>query len=225
MRCVEFQQRWQLLLDQRRSPEDDKILRAHADGCPDCDEFLQLQTILFREVARTRSTNIPSGARSRQRWANTMLIALSVACSLLVVVVPAWRHMQRRYDGDRLNRSVVLTGQRGGISPGLWVAKTPSLAQPRVSETSPRIAPLNAVALTAEQESLRKLMQDMAARLSDVPEEKLEPLDRIAGGFRPLANTLGVAWDALRRTIPVGRGQIMHEPQAVLGWNGLQASA
>jgi hypothetical protein len=61
----------------------------------------------------------------------------------------------------------------------------------------------------------------MAAKLSDVPEEQLEPLDHIAGGFRPLANTLGAAWDALRRTIPVGRSHALNEPQAILGWPGL----
>jgi hypothetical protein len=67
-------------------------------------------------------------------------------------------------------------------------------------------------------------MHDMASKLSDVPEEQLEPLDRIAGGFRPLANTLGVAWNALRRTIPVGRVQSVNDPQAILRFSELQAS-
>jgi hypothetical protein len=48
----------------------------------------------------------------------------------------------------------------------------------------------------------------------------MESIDRIAGGFRPLATTLVAAWDAIRRTIPVGREQPSAEPQASFpAWN------
>ncbi len=246
MRCDEFQQRWQVLLDERRSPQDDEILCSHADLCEDCSELLRVQTLLFRELKRSKNaaglrsqpgrvrvaqaaadtalnarhqSGLGTNSRARRPVVNSVFIGLAVAASLLVILLPAWRHATTRDTGARSNSRVALSGRRS-LPATVWVAKTPPVSRPKTAQ----IADSQPAGLTAEQEALRKLMQDMAAKLSDVPEGQLEPLDRIAGGFRPLANTLGVAWDALRRTIPVGRSQAVQDPQAVLGWPGIQAS-
>jgi hypothetical protein len=154
-----------------------------------------------------------------------LFVGLAVAGSLLVVVIPSWRHAAMT--GVVRDRSGIAMSGRRAVPPMMWVAQTPSARRTTAPElTGPPSDQFHVKAVEAaessrpDQESLRRLMRDMAARLSDVPEERLEPLDRIAGGFRPLADTLGVAWDALLRTIPVGRSQTVSDPQAILGLSG-----
>ena len=57
-------------------------------------------------------------------------------------------------------------------------------------------------------------MEEMAARIQDVPPEQFEPLEEITGGLRPVASTLSAAWDALIRTIPLEKPAEEPNPQA-----------
>jgi hypothetical protein len=49
------------------------------------------------------------------------------------------------------------------------------------------------------------LLRDLWARIPEVAHPPFEPVDRIAGGIRPLALTLSAALDALRQSLPVAR--------------------
>lgn len=253
MRCDDFHKRWQALLDQRRSPQRDELLCAHAATCQDCSEVLRIQTLMFREIERSKGSGrmltqpdychpvrnrtsqtatmtesavtafVPrysiKALRARRQVAKSLFVGLAVAASLLVLMIPAWRLSTLRGHGARSKSRIARSAPRA-LPPTIWIAKSSSQPSAIPAESTPS----QAGGITAEQAALRRLMQNMAAKLSDVPEEQLEPLDRIAGGFRPLANTLGVAWDALRRTISVGRSPTVNDPQAILGWPGFQGS-
>ena len=43
----------------------------------------------------------------------------------------------------------------------------------------------------------------LTAQLPDVPPESLQSVDQIAGGLRPIAETLGAAFDTIRRSLPI----------------------
>ena len=228
MRCDDFQDRWQRLLDERQAPELDELLCAHAAMCEDCERILRTQTILFREIARQRPKTRPvqhastgSGgnrqlARFGRRWGKPIAFGLAIAGSMLVLLIPGVRQVLNSHSNQRTESQVANATNTGVPQTALVVH-----ARGARTESAPAGVPLEKDT-QAEKEALRKLMQDVAAKLADVPDEQLEPLDHIASGFRPLANTLGVAWYALRRTIPVKRNPSVHEPQAVIDW--LQAA-
>ena len=240
MRCADFQKRWQNLLDARQAPEQDDLLCAHAATCAECGEILQIQTIVFREIELSKSLRQPIAAsRSAARYSQTypqrysesravirnrtvraLFIGLAVAGSLLLLILPAWRFASHRSTvADRRTR----TSRPGQLPQTIWVAKPAASASERDSHSQSSDVATSRMSVS-DQEALRKLMQDMGAKMSDVAEEQLEPLDRIAGGFRPIADTLGAAWDALRRSLPVGRSPTVNEPQAIFGLPGTQAS-
>lgn len=51
MKCTDFEDRLNELLDDRRAPQDDPALQAHAESCGDCREVLAAQESLFRGMA------------------------------------------------------------------------------------------------------------------------------------------------------------------------------
>lgn len=51
MKCTDFEDRLNELLDDRRAPQDDAALQAHAEICSECREMLLAQESLFRGVA------------------------------------------------------------------------------------------------------------------------------------------------------------------------------
>ena len=65
----------------------------------------------------------------------------------------------------------------------------------------------------ADPERLGDLVQRLVRDVSDTPH--LEPVDRIAGGFRPLASTLNVALDAIWTSLrPAETAAPRRKPQA-----------
>lgn len=51
MKCTDFEDRLNELLDDRRPPQDDPALQSHAESCSECREILLAQESLFRGVA------------------------------------------------------------------------------------------------------------------------------------------------------------------------------
>ena len=209
MRCDDFQRRWQALLDERQLPEQDEQLCDHAAQCDDCREVLSIQALLFREVARSRNSpltrrpsahslvklaatapaQLPSPVQVRTGFSTAKLLfgGLAVAASLAIVILPAWRLSSSSISRSPRPNQFAHANSRGKPST-LWVAKAPeSSSDPTV--TSRHVQQSDSDRAALEQAAVRQFMYDVAAKLTDVPQDRLEPLDRIAGGFRPLANT------------------------------------
>jgi hypothetical protein len=265
MQCDDFQLRWQALLDERKSVQDDHLLAAHAAKCLDCKELLEIQSLLFDEIARVRRNNslptksspvktgfarrqadlgkaVPgisasryanaalqtekakrrqtssSNGVSRRQVANALVLGLAVAGSLLVAIIPAWKYARANRSGET-NRAVATNSSPLAMPGTIWGTRTPAGSMRNDDANPSRADVATAVPTPAEQEALRNLMQQMSDNFSHVPAKQL---DNIAGGLRPLTDTLGAAFDALRRSIPVSPSQSgsqsLSEPQAILSW-------
>src|SRR5207248_11363836 len=83
MRCREFEDRMNDLLDQRHAPERDELLVRHAGQCPDCGRMLQGQAALFAGLEVLES---PQPSR---RFASAVLAQSVDAPVAAVVVRPA----------------------------------------------------------------------------------------------------------------------------------------
>ena len=75
------------------------------------------------------------------------------------------------------------------------------------------------IAMMKKQPGLKVCAIDRSSAMQEVGAKRarqqgFEPVDQIAGGFRPLASTLNVAIDALRSAIPVVRPDAPSKPQA-----------
>lgn len=230
MECTEFQARWQLLLDQRQVPEQDLELLQHADVCSECGEVLQVQAVLFAHLPRLerRPAVLAETVTSKQRrlpsgWGVGWGVSLALAGALLVMVVPiarvAW--------STRGVKAVVQPSSAGG-----WNAQRPAwisqVARPvGVSGGATMLAlRTNSAAdpgtlSAADRESLRKTLEEMAARIQDVPAENIEPLGDITGGLKPLATTLGAAWDALLNSLPMEKGNEPQKKTPQSSWNSV----
>jgi hypothetical protein len=213
MKCDEFENRIQQLLDHRLPLADDKPIARHAVACRRCHRTLQAYQDLSlgldawdppaldagfaqRVVAIAGAAPaLPAARRSPQvRWAWA-----AVAAALLLALWPTLR------------------GWLTPVSPSpaeperVPVAKNPQQQQPSPEPASLAVAlpqlssfpaDLLSVAPKMVAEPFSPAWQEWATNLARRP---LQPMDGLADGLRPITTTLTVAIDVLRNTIPVGR--------------------
>ncbi len=208
MQCDDFETRLQSLLDDRQPPERDASLQAHAAWCERCGQLLRTQEGLMRALrsvpvhpSEDFSRRVIAEAKVGRASANQRPWALVPAA--LVALAASWL--------------IFMSGPTAQNT-----SSTPISAEPRVAE---QIRPSNSGselpqlvlsegALSQEEQldeslvALGSAVQEIFNRFSEAPFDELQSVDRITGGFRPIATTLNVAFDALRRTLP---GQAPHE--------------
>lgn len=198
MQCVEFEDRFNRLLDHRLSPDEDERLVDHAQGCAACAGLLAGQQRLFTGL-RTIGCHPPADLAERvmarrhievqsrrAAWRNigwTVLLASAASWagfSLFALRPPAQPPAVVEQPADHPPQSAA-----GG-----------SLAMQRLSAGPAR----EAERLTPEQvREYRRALEGLAAlELNDVS-ETLEP------SIRPIQSSFGLAIDALRRTLPRAR--------------------
>src|SRR5262245_55177732 len=104
MRCEAFENRLQLLLDERQCPEEDSLLVEHAADCAHCRDVLDTQAGLFdtvrdwsvcnleidlvdRVVARATAADVPAVPASRSWWrtAAGRWTTIAVAAALMLI--------------------------------------------------------------------------------------------------------------------------------------------
>lgn len=231
MQCVDFQRRLNRLLDERQRPEDDAALQAHSMACPGCRDSMagqgRLRELMAQGIAPlstnftrrivSRSMREPRLGR-RKKWIAAAIFA--TAATLVIAVLP----LARRPTFPTAFRVARFTSETPGTHSAARRPRTGSgtiaVWQPQSQRAVIISQPTLSADNTAESEDFRQLIRVLLANLPDVPNAQLEPIDRIAGGFKPLASTLSAALGAIRRTIPVGREPDPGEPQAVVpGWN------
>src|SRR4051794_19559154 len=110
MNCQEFEDRLQLVLDERCSPERDERLAEHARNCANCRETIQAQEALLEALPKSRQ--MPSGPWAKNvaadvvaaavvekeadrrrrnvdlRWVSVGLVG--VAAAVILMFSPAW---------------------------------------------------------------------------------------------------------------------------------------
>jgi len=201
MQCSEFQQRWQLLLDERERPEFDAQLRDHAEHCSGCAELLDLQEQLFIGLAATRPSapdDLADGTLARlhqsqqsygRRRRAAALISVGLAVAVLLFLYPP-----------------------AATVPPVGIGTTSAIVSvdpPSRVDFHPASSP------EMPGEDRRSLDEDISAWLRDLwlrataatqfGRMGLQPVEQFAEGFEPLASTLNVAINTLRRGMPAVR--------------------
>jgi hypothetical protein len=122
MKCTDFENRLNELLDDRLSPQDDAALLAHAEHCLDCRETLAAQESLFRGMGTlTRRTVSPE-------LAPRVLAEFNVAAPTIALPPPV--RTPRKWLPMLAAAAAILLA----VGVGIWIARRgnhqPDLAQP-----------------------------------------------------------------------------------------------
>jgi hypothetical protein len=194
MKCTDFEDRLNELLDDRRAPQDDAALQAHAETCSECREMLLAQESLFRGVAllqrRTpapelgkrvlRELNAPAPALaplpspSRRSWLPMLAAAAAV---LLAVGFSIWL-----VNRGNQTPNIAQPRDRGAHPEGLAIGTPGKRVNPKQNESlvpppqvtvkqplvvSPQTLPPQTKILTPEEhEQYRQAMASLATQLS-----------------------------------------------------------
>lgn len=178
MNCGQFETRLNLVLDQRRSPADDPALATHAAVCANCDELLADHMTLIASVARARLPRMSAGFANR-----------AVAALAPVVV------RQRRSHRVLLAACVALSSAAAmllAISI-VWKARQ---AGPSDGEQIVTTGGMTSADLIVDAPSLWSNQFAMAASGASL---RLDQVERVAPGIRPLRHSLSMIFDALRQ--------------------------
>lgn len=194
MKCTDFEDRLNELLDDRRVPQDDAALQAHAESCSECREMLLAQESLFRGVALLqRRTPAPELGKRVLRELNTPVATLApllspprrswmpllatAAAVLLAVGLSVWLVNRGNQDPN-----IAQPRDRGAHPEGLAIGTPGKRVNPKQNESltpAPQVAikpptvlsPQNLSpqtrALTPEEnEQYRQAMASLATQLS-----------------------------------------------------------
>lgn len=197
MQCDEFEQRLQLVLDQRREPREDDLLTAHARQCAECERVLRVQSRLFAALPLVRIPNLSSDFApgvlqqfnyERRRAFRIRLAAWSLAAAaVLVLCFLPWL---------RPNTDVVFSSHTnsGGHTLGLATMSADAVQGHAKLHSTQDFAAMSA-------EELHSFVRQLVAQLAD-PNSARESVNQLAVTIRPLAVTFNVAVDTLLRTLP-----------------------
>jgi hypothetical protein len=247
MKCTDFENRLNELLDDRLAPQNDASLVAHANSCADCREVLAAHEGLFRGLAvlnrRTvspelgkkvlREFNSPAAAlpplppAPRRGWLPMLATAAAI---LLAVGLSIWI-----VNRNRNPRFAIQPAPRGGhgnlaiIKPGR-VTKPQETPAPLVAQQPKVIANQPGPTHTPEEnEAYRQTMASLASQWSangqwsanpQWPQVETLNVEQYAPGIRPIRESFEVALDALLRTIPSGKKETRPTPPQALQPHG-----
>jgi hypothetical protein len=202
VRCEEFEQLVQRLLDERKPLDACRNALGHADGCRRCRATLDAYQKLWDGLELLEPPALDPGFAERavaavplvqprfaaRRW--FVWASIAVAASLLIVVAATWRsHRSGQPDSAR---------PAGDSSPSDLAVQPPGLApghhQPRgVPDRDRAQSPHGGRPLEAIFE---RLADELAA-------DRMATVDRFAVGLRPIRESLATAIDVLWTTIPI----------------------
>jgi len=228
MRCHEFEQRLDRLLDERQPVSSDPQLAVHARRCPDCRELLRGHEALARGVARLSVPPLPAefaaqtvaqvgprsaavAPRARRWWLAAAALGTSAAAAVVLVAAvwvarnPALRPSVAGAGRPRppaVQRRLPQRGQLAIVRPKP-VVKGDKPALP------PQPADMAAVTSSAEwlieaprlPEHVRGSIDELATRLPETV-QRLEEVEALAPGLRPIRASLSVVWGTIRQTVP-----------------------
>ena len=227
MHCSEFHHRLNVVLDERRNPAADQRLADHASGCENCRQILNDQRALLSGLSRVRTPLLPSNFAQRVVLAAEVQTSqaalrfrrlhrpiwrvagalLAAAATMLLAVGTLWYARHREpvvaENGDAASPPV---RARGGFR-GFAVATPPRAGRKSSKHAS---SPVTSADLLLEAprlpSRLRGSLGEIAMGLPDAA-RRLDELEQLAPGLRPLRASLSLIWDTLCRTIPTGRSQ------------------
>lgn len=238
MKCTDFENRLNELLDDRLSPQEDAALLSHAENCLDCREMLAAQESLFRGMAllqrRTPSPDLatrvlgelntpaapitlPPPVRTPFRWVRVLASAAAVlvAVSLGIWIVSRNNQQPIVAQPGPKNHSGLAFVKPGGSRPSKPVPQPESIAvQPQLVPAPNPSAPQPDI-----DEALASLASHWPAN-AQWPQVETIDVEQYAPGIRPIRESFEVAIDALLKTIPQGKKDARPAPPQALQYGG-----
>jgi hypothetical protein len=188
MRCAEFETRLNDLLDSRLRPDADSLLCAHARKCPACGELLYAQELLFEVLDAQPRPDSASDLAAR------VLVDLEANAPPARVAAP--REKRRVNARSFVWASAASLLVAAGI---IWTLNRPGApGGPAVAlqgASGQHASSLPTLPLSLQNSAYFDLMRDA---MSEVP----TVVDDVATPFRPLATSMGAAFNALRNSLP-----------------------
>lgn len=233
MKCCEFERRWQELLDGRQTPREDAELNAHALVCERCRDMLLIAQVLCDDRSERQPSAAPDFAdRVVAAWRTAALTDSATSCATprahAVEIRPT--RTSRRWTQSWLvtsaaallilASSALLYRLSGSLTaPAEPLASNAPLQQQQQQQDSTQMGrpagtrPSDLDAPVGEQlVAYQELLDSLSTRFPTLP---LESVDDITGSLRPVADSVGRALDALRRTLPLRDRSAPHDkPQA-----------
>jgi predicted anti-sigma-YlaC factor YlaD len=185
MQCRLVEERIQGLLDDLLDPSFDSVLIEHASTCASCRDLLEAQGKLFDGLQTSalpplsadfsqRVVGVVVMQRRRQRITPAVAVLAIIATMLLVVAL-----------GPRSGRKV----------------KRPKMASADITQSYQ--GSLAGLSVDFDSREVGIAVQRFVAQLASGRGSGFYQVDQLTGTIRPLASTLNVAFDAIRRTIPI----------------------
>jgi hypothetical protein len=221
MHCREFDRRLNAALDERRPPQSDRWLAAHAASCENCRQHLNAHETLLvglseiampsldREFARqvVQQASIDAPRPAIRRWFSVAACLASAAAMLLAVSAVWYARQSRKNDGEagRPRPSFAVGRQRGAVL-AMAQAGGRTAARPTHSTMTSADLLLEAPRLPEHFRGYRDAIDEFAVSF---PEGalRLDEVERLAPGIRPLRLSLSMIWDTLCRTFPGARSE------------------
>jgi len=216
MRCREFEDRMNDVLDQRLSPERDTLLLRHAGECRSCRQLLAGQTALLAGIelmetpplsanfaaavlvhSRENPVALEMATRrsGKKKWLGIMAGLVSLAA---VVLLAVWIGISRQHDPVR---PIAVKPVPPNAAP-----KTIEVAKNQVprKQTAPvaiakAVAP--PVAAKEEYQEYRDAINSLTAQLPSAV-ETIDEVQQSTPAIRPLRASFSMAIGTLQRTIP-----------------------
>lgn len=224
MQCEEFEERLNQLLDRRVRPETDAALLAHAQMCSGCRETLEAQQALFdtldsldspeptADFSRRVVGKVVTQRRART-WRRTVFFLAGLAAGIVLAIFIVPRGSESDSGVGRSNSVPKVPDPRPPEAPTTTVveaddppegpAEEMAAAQPPA--TDPYAEFLEAVRLQQEEladaqkngDRYLVALEDWGNTLVALPSGPIEP-DSLPGGIKPLAESIGAAFDLLQ---------------------------
>lgn len=218
MRCREFEDRLNDLLDQRLALERDEFLLRHAAECGTCRGLMEGQAALFAGLELLDSS-VPSN------FAFTVLVQAELVPAYAVEALPRRKSWLRVMAGLVSVAALVLVAvaigfTRSGQRPDEPIANRPQPAKQMVASapTKPApshqvIAPTRGVATkqsppaavpshdSQDYEQYRETINSLAAQFPQAV-EKIDEVQQATPGIRPIRASFSMAIGTLQRTVP-----------------------
>ncbi|MEE3371129.1 MAG: hypothetical protein VX346_17485 [Planctomycetota bacterium] len=201
MRCLDFEERMQLLLDHRCRPDHDSELRMHAAVCAGCQQALEVQRSLFAQIAIASTTEFPGGMATavlnqlaEERHARRQRLRRGLACTLAacLTVVLFMRHDFRQ------TAEMPKSTAPSGVTTQPVFSLPDTQQPPHHSQVEP-----NATADSKwPGQTVQLALQQWKTPLAQWNANSSLSLHQIADGLRPITSSFSIALNALRRTLP-----------------------
>ena len=221
MTCQAFEQRLQLLLDSRLTPQHDAALRSHAETCELCRERLAAQQVLFSvlrqrvvqpaslatHVMSSLPTRLNTAPATRGRWSWSAGL-VGVACAGLAC---AWWSPALPNPLPRANPRIPTAITTNVAAPNAEVRQA-EVAMPTITNLASNET-LSANESLSAHETLgvyREAFESIATKIHSSSLEEVQAT--LEPGLNPIRSSFGLTLDALRRTLPRGKEERAARP-------------